>query len=221
MAQFVTKQRIFYWILRSIVSTPFIDVKNCTLYKITRSRKIESDMDYQKNKEHVQELEVLWEEEKLHSTINKYIETFDINTITSFYFTNNHFKDFQLQSPFLCGSPFFISFLLSHTSLDYSTNLVRAVRRPISFHWSNPWGWPLKRGSVYLVVSFPGMSTRWSPDVFGAVTTKVLMTDHLLFVCSGSIKSWLFIWSESTSCETQVLPGVNVFDHISFFYFLL
>jgi len=51
---------------------------------VSRSRKIESDRDYQKNKEHVQELKVLGKKEKLHSTINKYIETFDINTITSF-----------------------------------------------------------------------------------------------------------------------------------------
>ena len=28
---------------------------------------------------------------KLFSAINKYIETFDTNTITSFYFTNRHF----------------------------------------------------------------------------------------------------------------------------------
>ena len=61
---------------------------------VTRSRKIESDRDYQKNKERVEELRVLWKKEKLLSTINKYIETFDINTIISFYFTNSHFKDF-------------------------------------------------------------------------------------------------------------------------------
>ena len=51
-------------------------------YGVTRSTKIESDKDYQKNKEHVQELKVLWKKERLHSTIYKYIETFDINTIT-------------------------------------------------------------------------------------------------------------------------------------------
>ena len=58
---------------------------------VTRSRKIESDRDYQKNKECVQELKVLGKKDKLHSTINKYIETFDINMITSFYCTNSHF----------------------------------------------------------------------------------------------------------------------------------
>ena len=42
---------------------------------VTRSRKIDSDRDYQKNKERVQEFKVLWKKEKLHSTINKYIET--------------------------------------------------------------------------------------------------------------------------------------------------
>ena len=49
-------------------------------YGVNRSRNIESDRDYQKNKEvlehiRVQELKVLWKTEKLHSTINKYIET--------------------------------------------------------------------------------------------------------------------------------------------------
>jgi len=48
-------------------------------------------MGYQKNKERVQELKVLWKKEKLHSTINKYIETLNINTITRSYFTNSHF----------------------------------------------------------------------------------------------------------------------------------
>ena len=53
--------------------------------------KIESDRGYQKNNERVRELKVLLKKERLHSTINKYIETFDINTITSFYYTNNRF----------------------------------------------------------------------------------------------------------------------------------
>ena len=42
-------------------------------------------------------LSVLWKKKKLHYTINKYIETRDINTITSFYFTNSHFWDFLTQ----------------------------------------------------------------------------------------------------------------------------
>ena len=43
------------------------------------------------NKERVQELKVLWKKEKMHSTIIKYIETFDTNTITGFHFTNSRF----------------------------------------------------------------------------------------------------------------------------------
>ena len=35
-------------------------------------------MDYQKNKERAQEK---WKKKRLQSTINKYIETFDINTL--------------------------------------------------------------------------------------------------------------------------------------------
>ena len=73
-------------------------IKNITsespLYKfllLYHHRKIESDRGYQKNKERIHELKVLWQKEKLHSTISKYIETFDINTITSVYFTNSHF----------------------------------------------------------------------------------------------------------------------------------
>ena len=61
---------------------------------VYRSLQIESDRGYQKNKERVQELKVFWKKEKLLSTLNKYIETFDIITITSFYFKNSHFKDF-------------------------------------------------------------------------------------------------------------------------------
>ena len=56
----------------------------------TRSKKIESDRDYQKDKERIQELKILLKKKKLHSTINKYTEQFDINTIISFYFTNSH-----------------------------------------------------------------------------------------------------------------------------------
>ena len=65
--------------------------KFCCYIGIVRSTKIESDRNYQKNKERVQELKVLLKKEKLLSTINRYIETFDINKLTSFYFTNNHF----------------------------------------------------------------------------------------------------------------------------------
>jgi len=46
------------------------------------------------------------------------------------------------------------------------------------------------------------------------------MTDHLLLVCSGSIKSWLFPEVKSTFCGTHILPGANVFGHFLFFYFL-
>ena len=42
----------------------------CCCIGVTRSRKIESDRDYQKNKESVQDLKALWKKEKLHSTIN-------------------------------------------------------------------------------------------------------------------------------------------------------
>ena len=67
--------------------------ENCALYKVTRSTAIESEGDYQKNKKRIQELKALWNKERLHCTMNQYIETFDINTITSFYFTNSHFLD--------------------------------------------------------------------------------------------------------------------------------
>ena len=65
--------------------------RSCCYIGVTRSRKIESDGDYLKNNERVQELKVLWKKAKLHYTINKNIETFDINTVTSFYFTKGHF----------------------------------------------------------------------------------------------------------------------------------
>ena len=52
---------------------------------VTRSRKIDSDRDYQKNKERVQEFKVLWKKEKLHSTINKYIETLTFTWLQASY----------------------------------------------------------------------------------------------------------------------------------------
>ena len=42
---------------------------------VTRSNRDRIWWGYQKNKERVHELEVLWEKERLHSTTNKYIET--------------------------------------------------------------------------------------------------------------------------------------------------
>ena len=72
--------------------TPMRLYKFCCCYiGVNRSRKIESDRDYQKNKQRVQELTVLWKNEKSHSTISMYIETFDTNTIIRFYFTNGRF----------------------------------------------------------------------------------------------------------------------------------
>ena len=110
-----------------------------TRLQVYRSRKIESDRHYQKNKERVQELKVLWKKKKLLSAINKYIETFDTSTIISFYFTDSHFQDFNSSPLFSCGSPFLYSFyFLSRTwilsVMKTSTNLVRVARRTISFH---------------------------------------------------------------------------------------
>ena len=49
-------------------------------------KKIGSDREgYQKNKERVHELKVLWKKERLHATINKYIETVDVHKVTSFF----------------------------------------------------------------------------------------------------------------------------------------
>ena len=82
------------------------------LLVVTRSRKIESDRGYQKNEEGVWELKVLWKKEKLHSTINKCIVTFDINTITSFYFKNIHFKNVNTSHRF-CVDHHFLYILSS------------------------------------------------------------------------------------------------------------
>ena len=56
----------------------------CCYIGVTRSKKIVSDRDYQKNKERVQELEVLWKNETLDSTINKYIDAFDTTRLQAF-----------------------------------------------------------------------------------------------------------------------------------------
>ena len=110
-------------LLNPLIQLPFKGIwfyVFCGYMEVTRSRQIESDSIYLKNKERVQELRILWKKKKLHFTNNKYIETFDINTIISFYFTNSHFKDFNSSPTFLCGSPFFIFFLLPLTSLNSS-----------------------------------------------------------------------------------------------------
>ena len=93
-------------VLRTVHSTKFphskVVYKFCCYIGVTRSRKIKSDGDYQKNKERAQELKILWKKEKLLHTINKYNETFDTNTITSFSVQIVTFKVLT-QIPFLCG----------------------------------------------------------------------------------------------------------------------
>ena len=52
-----------------------VHVYKCCYIGVTRFKKIEFNRNYQKNKKRVQELKILWKNEKLHSTFNKYIET--------------------------------------------------------------------------------------------------------------------------------------------------
>ena len=42
------------------------------------------------------------------------------------------------------------------------------------------------------------------------------ITYHLLLVCSGFIKSWLFSEMKSTFCGRHVLPGANMFGYFLF-----
>ena len=113
-----------YWFnitFKHFIHTLLIFYDCCDYIGVTRSRKIESDMGYQKNKERVQELKVLWKNEKLLSTINKYTETFNTNTISSFYFTNSQFKDFNTSLLFCVDHHFLfadISLIVSQILLN-------------------------------------------------------------------------------------------------------
>ena len=69
-----------------------------------------------------------------------------------------------------------------------------------------------------------GEYTCWS--LFFWMSTQVVIRcfriplDHLLFICSDSIKSWLFPEVKSSFWGTHVLPGANVSGHFLFVYFL-
>ena len=124
--------------------------------------------------------------EKLLSTINKYIETFEIKTITSFYFANSRFKNIELKSWFRCGSPFFIWFLIPPRAWLLprmqisSTNLIRAVNlRVLSFGETPELVTEsrrvvLKRGRVYLLIFGVLCPLRMAISCFS------LPLDHLL-----------------------------------------
>ena len=121
-------------------------------------------------------------------------------------------------SPFLCGSPFFIFFLLPPMSLDSSgdENLLYQSRTcsgtsdffPFDqIHEDDIW----RKGVFTWWSLFPRMSTRWLSDVFGTIAANSSMTHYLVFVCFGSIKSWLFthsgkylLWNARTSWSKHV-----------------
>ena len=79
------------WEIRNGLNLMMLVYKFHCYIEVTRSRGIESDTNYQNNEERVQELKALWKKEKLRYTIDKYVETCDVNTITSLYFRNSHF----------------------------------------------------------------------------------------------------------------------------------
>ena len=139
----------------------------------------------------------MWKKEKLHSTINKYIETFDINMITSFYFKIATFK--ILTQVFISvWITIFIFIFLPPTNLNYSwdRNLFHKSRTD-----SGTSDFFLLTESLRVITEekecVPGglFSLECPPHGHQMfyVTAKGSMTDHLLFICSGSIKSWLFI----------------------------
>ena len=80
------------------------------------SHQIESDRDYQKNKERVQELKILWKNKTLYSTINKYIETLILTRLQACCSKIVTFK-ILTQIPISVWIAIFIWFLFPTTSL--------------------------------------------------------------------------------------------------------
>ena len=91
-------------------------LKNVFLWRlgVTRSRKIEPDRDYQKNKERVQKLTVLWKKEKLYSTIKKYIETLIFTWLQAFCSQIVTFKMLNSSSGFGVDRHFYMVSPSSH-----------------------------------------------------------------------------------------------------------
>ena len=120
---------------------------SCCYIGVTRSRRIESDRDYQKSKERVQELKVLCKGKNCilqSSSILKRLTLTRLPPFTSQIVTSK----ILTQVPFFCVDHHFLysfSFLPRAWILPgiktSSSNLVRVAGRPISFHRPNPWGW--------------------------------------------------------------------------------
>ena len=97
---------------------------------VTRSRKIESDRDYQKNKDCVQELKVLWKRGILHSTINKYIEILTLTRLQAFCLQIVTFKMLNSSPCFGVDRHFYI---LSPSSHELGSSRGCKFLPPISY----------------------------------------------------------------------------------------
>ena len=147
-------------------------------------------MDIRKNKERVQELKVLWKNEKLHSTINKYIE---ILTFT------------RLQA---CCSQI-VTFKILNSSLRFDVD--RHFLYGFSFHHELD-SFQGNEGVYLLVIEIlcpPQMVVRcFRIPLWRKVQRQT--------ICSNSIQSRsakYLLWPARTS-------GANVFGHFLFVYFL-
>ena len=150
-------------------------------YAVTKSKKW-SDRDIRKNKERVQELKVLWKGERLHSTINKYIETLIFTILQACCSQIVTFKILNSSPPFGVDRHFLYDFsflprawLLPGMQIS-SDNLVRiAYIRILSIDESIPIISPSCSG-LLLGMCHP----RWSPDVL--VTAMAQRFSHRPFI---------------------------------------
>ena len=162
----------------------------------------------------------MWKKEKLHCTINKYIETLTFtrlqalcSQLVTFKMLNSSPR-FGVDHHFLYDFSFLPRAWILPRIIASSANLVRSPGRPISFHWRNLWGWYWREG-VYICWSlFLVMSLWWSPDVFDTVTTEGPMINHLLRL--HKIPKWKVPFVEGTYFLEQTCYVISNF-FISFF----
>ena len=115
----------------------------CCDIGVTRSTKIKFDRDYQNV---FKNLRFCGKTKNCTLPLTSIFKRLTL-TITRFYFTNSHFKDFNLSSHFFADHHILYSFSFLPRAWilpglkSCSTNLVRGAGRPISFQSTESLGW--------------------------------------------------------------------------------
>ena len=138
-----------------------------------------------------------------------------------FLFTNCHFKVLNSSPCFAVGRHFLYHFYFHHELdsfrgckflrvADIRALSIDRISRAGNCRGGEYTCWPISLKCPPSVVARCN-SYRYGPEVQSQTI--------YFFLCSCSIKSWLFPEVKSTFCGTHVLPGTNVFERF-FFYFL-